>query len=555
MRRVLTIFLLLAISENASAGDELKFRSDEHRLLADSTFAAVLREIGLRDENGWAIRIGDSSIDGSGVLGLSTVIWNDANFGRLTAHFAEDDMRSERFHARTQSILQQLRVLSRDRIEAEWLNRVGRGANAVFPPEKNGLNVVANYVLYHVIALHYAQRAGDVIESPATALNNLKLALTYEAMAQGFLADAFSAGHMLVPRGDSFDSLHPANNRVAHNKYGVGGIYVVNSLGSVWKAFGDKLLHWYAPSYNETLSASVTSLKEVFLVYFAGPGSGDIPNALGQWTALVGGEVTIGQLVESWLKWQSGADFLEQTRLPSLLRLPMPVSATWSIRTTSPDEHGIHPRKHFPQLTDPAYHDPSLLEIERSLLYSTDSVPEWAIPELVKNENPEDLIRNHPDVASVKYVQLTSLPAGYEGLQISVGATYLIGRETDTAAAQLGLGYAFFDDLRLIRNVAVQARVWIPTAESRSNLFSTTLGFSIPLASNTPVVKAIPFEIGFSAATEDYPKDGGILIGLGLESSTLGLGFTNAGITAQFMYTYMRADVDLHGPTLRFFLH
>jgi hypothetical protein len=46
--------------------------------------------------------------------------------------------------------------------------------------------------------------------------------------------------------------------------------------------------------------------------------------------------------------------------MPSLLYIPMPVGAAWSVRTDMKDKYGIYIRRNYPQFIENNFHDPDL---------------------------------------------------------------------------------------------------------------------------------------------------------------------------------------------------
>ena len=112
------------------------------------------------------------------------------------------------------TILDQLRSLDSSRLAsilkkhaATILSEAKRSqpSSGCLPSEQlSQKNVIVNYLVHHLLALHYAdgvgKRRGDASEA-------FECALIYEAIAQGYLLDAFSSGHILTPVSDPFSLL------------------------------------------------------------------------------------------------------------------------------------------------------------------------------------------------------------------------------------------------------------------------------------------------------------------------------------------------------------
>ncbi len=98
-------------------------------------------------------------------------------------------------------------------------------------------NAINMYVTMHLVAVDLAEQSGLAYRSdPAAARRLLLYAFLFNAFADHFLEDAFSAGHLVVNR-TIMASL--TNNKALHDFYSEYGTTVVNRKGEVWKAFGD----------------------------------------------------------------------------------------------------------------------------------------------------------------------------------------------------------------------------------------------------------------------------------------------------------------------------
>lgn len=491
-------------------GDGLAWEYDEHRLLADSAYAAVIR---LLDPD-------FMNIPSGGV------------FGEWCADNARDDMSPDRFHRFGRTTLEQLGQISAEELAtAVELNCCKIG------------NVVISYLQRHLAALHAAGSSTD--ENQA-----LKDALMIEAIAQGYLADAFSSGHMLVRIHSPLSGLTRRNNLETHKHYSYQGVYVINAQGQVWQAFGDGMLFGFMPSYRAVLDACETSLKEVVLTWHHAHGR-DLPTALGAWADSVRGETPVSDMVASWLEIRYGNEYLETVKLPSLMLLPMPVAASWSIRTDEKDPHDIREHLHYPQLREDGFRDPDLSEIDRSFLYSRSSVPDWMIPAelLSESADPKILIRDNPDWASVRWMQKRSMPPSFRGLLIRPGAAVAFSDKKTRVLATIGLDYGFWDDLVLLKNVSLGISV-IPSPPNADGPYIIPgFGAGLPIWSWTRL-KATHVEAGPALGLAESQVDFGAMLGIGLDSHVLNPRLGNLGITFRAGYRWLIIDRPFHGPVL-----
>ncbi|MCX6835587.1 MAG: hypothetical protein NTW07_10730, partial [candidate division Zixibacteria bacterium] len=378
------VLLLLIVFATTTA---YAWDKEEHRLLADSVFSSVMRDCATE-------------------MTAERLTSESPAFGNKAAQLVANDFDRARFHKRGQTVMDQLTELS-----VESLNAPG-GATSPAPSVDN---VVAAFFLSHIRAMRIASEAGSSNLDDSSAL---VMALHEEALAQGYLADAFAAGHILSYNDLPLSFLQRRNRIEAHNYHRDRGVYVINGRGDVWQTFGDGLLHWYPPTYRAVFDACAISLKEVLVVWYVSHGV-ELPESLAVWLKDVAKEKTPGEVVHWWLSGHTGPEYYRVIRLPSLMCLPMPITATWSYRTDEIDEHGARQRHHYPQLRENGYHDPDLADIDDALLYSSESVPEWMIPEPLRaasSVTAHELIKSDPNWASVRYVQNRHAPPSYRGL-------------------------------------------------------------------------------------------------------------------------------------------
>ncbi|UCD17983.1 MAG: hypothetical protein JSV44_03505, partial [Candidatus Zixiibacteriota bacterium] len=488
---------------------------------------------------------------------LPHYILQDRTFGQLCADLAEDDFSRNRFHEYGKTILEQLRFLKAGRIaaarkEISGTDKSGRkifdtGSPIRFPNLSTG-NVVTSYLLYHLSALHLAERAA---QSERQFQQKLSEALIMETIAQGFLADAFSSGHLLVPVSDRLAPLHGRNTRETHNFYRNQGVYVINSRGEVWQTFGDRLMHWYAPAYRAVLEACRHSLRELLIVFYHSKGR-EIPPKLNSWLNAVAPNKSPASVVSLWLSVRDGVDYYAERWLPTLMLLPMPVTASWSYRTQERDSHNIRKRRHFPQLREEGFHDPDLINIDRSFLYPRDKVPDWLIPQIFLNEKPvtpDSLIRTHPDWASVQWIQNRHVPPSFKGMLLGFGGQMTIADGENNTGGMLAVGYGLWNDLLLVRNVSVGITLYPSLHQPERLMLAQTAGFDFPF-SITSWLGAFRAEGGTAIGLRRKYDDIGGMFAIGLNSRVFSLRFTNAGFTWRLKYQCFYLERTIKGLAL-----
>jgi hypothetical protein len=123
--------------------------------------------------------------------------------------------------------------------------------------ELNATNAINMYVAVHSAAILLAEQAGAHPDIEK-AKKLLYYAFLYNAYADHFLQDAFSAGHLLVNRS-LFASI--TNNKALHDFYSNYGTSVVNARGNIWTAYGDKHFNQQHLQYEKKWGADRYSLS------------------------------------------------------------------------------------------------------------------------------------------------------------------------------------------------------------------------------------------------------------------------------------------------------
>jgi hypothetical protein len=535
----IALFVLLLQPSVASASDV-----EEHLILADSVYHGVLTEYGFvrsSTDHRWGNH-GDTVV-------IPMALWAGRSFGDLSAWMARDDRSLSRYHHRGRTILEQLAPVTAEVLEETYQKHKHTDLGLA---EHKGASVIGNYLIHHHLALRYARDAGA-----EKADDGLRRALSYEAMAQGYLTDAFSGSHILVPVPDRFSTLNRDNLRKAHDRYGSDGVYVINSRGDVWRTFGDNLLFWYGPSRQFVLEACKTSIREVFLSYFVAMQHEVVGRSVPAWLEGVADADTMRARVQEWSVPNDGAHYYVDQRMPSLTLLPMAVTATWSVQSSDVDAHGIRKRFHYPQLRDAGLHDPDLRGVDKDFLYSEDVVPAWLIPSQLRDNEPRKLIRNDPSIASVRFIQERHFPPSYAGLLTSVGGGVAFGEEKDGLATSIGLGYGMLNDFFFLNKLSADV-VFNPNfAEDRRMLLSSTFraGIALPLRIPYDVIQATRVELGYAWGLRSPFKDHGVKLALGLESPTIPLLFTYSGITLRLKHQWLFFDEGISAVLFEIVLH
>lgn len=549
MRYVTTSLTVILLVAGLSGSDARAWDKNEHRMLADSVYHSVMRECA-RSLDDTAYLIGDAG----GGLVLPHKAWDQHTFGELCASSAADDLAKNRFHDLGKTIMEQLESLSAEQIETQL-----RAAGFTHTPGQeletrplSADNVIQSYLLHHLYAM---QLVATALQPDQDDRRLVLEALAFEAVAQGYLADAFSAGHILVHRADPLAFLHRRNIIEAHNRNRTRGAYVVNSQGDAWQTFGDEVMHWYGPSYIKVLQACRNSLMELVAVVYA---SGDYaqPDLPETWPSWAKTRITSGPTEAQWQKPSDGVDYYLTNSVPTLRLLPMSVTATWSYRTDDKDEHDIRRHHHYPQLRDEGLHDSSLSPKEIKELYWRSSMPPWMTPKPFRSNSANDpdwLVRHDRDWASVRWTQTRSIPPSYKGVLLHIGGQLTHRGGRGLIGGLVGVGYCRWDDLVLLNNLSIDMIVTTAAADHDRPLMVSSVGFGVPIKQG--LLYAVRFECGLAADLEsDYDKYG-FMCAVGVDSPVLPLGFTEAGVTARLKYQRFRLHPTLHGPSLQLILH
>jgi hypothetical protein len=362
-------------------------------------------------------------------------------------------------------------------------------------------------------------------------------------VALGFLADAFSSAHMFVPVHLALTGLQGANVRAAHAFFASEGAYVVNGAGEAWQTFGDGLLEWYDPTRRHVQQACVESVREVHLVRAVRAGGLAPGAAFRAWADSVAAPGGWEAAVSGWLRVEPGAFFYEEARLPGLLRIPMPVSASWSVRLEERDEHGFARRRHFPRLRESAGEDPLAGALDPRFVYPRSALPEWMVPELAGADWVE-VVRTDPNVASVHYVQARDFPPSLAGVIVAAGGGALLGENGGMVSAAAGYAWEFAIPLGFARSgFELEWYERLGDAERRALAPYLLLGLRVARG----LLDGVHVRLGY-AFTRGSPLDeDGYAWGVGASTPAVQLPFTYAGLSLRLGYAQFRLEDALDG--------
>jgi hypothetical protein len=552
IRAVWYLLAIILIGARASA-----WTFAEHVNLADSalsaivhecpTCATILREIGSLGQSPPSDR--DTST-------------SDTTFGRITGKFAKDQFARGRFHVRGATTLVELRfipeeILRQVFLDVEELEFDSKYSRRLLSTAKaRADNVVANYLINHLIALVKA-RSGN--RKSAVVSEGIKQALLWEAVAQGYLADAFSSSHMVVPVHTQLSFLTGRNNKEASRAFANRGWYMMNSRGDVWQGFGERLLDWYLPTYEPVLEACQTSLRELFVAYLTQKGE-PWPPAFTQWVRTTHVEQLEPVSNGHWKTLTRAEGYLDPAKdeiaLPTLRLIPMPITATWSEHQTDSSVYYRGKRKHFPQLAEDNLHDSSLCYLDEIALYHKRDVPIWMIPEPLRRPSPEpadSLVKFELYWASVQYLQDFKMPLAPRGLQIHLSEQSNFSHGSGTYL-RFGVGYGLHAPrFALVDPLSIQTE-FIPgiLAHDRS-LYAVNAGLGVVniLKGRSRLLPGfVRIDVGYSFGTDGNTRVSGFMIGPAIDYDLTTFGSFNAGLRLRIGYRWYCLKPTIGGITV-----
>jgi len=327
-----------------------------------------------------------------------------------------------------------------------------------------------------------------------------------------------------------------------------------------------------------------SSLQELFLVYYVYVDSTAIPDRLRSIIDTNQKGMTIPAIVRGWTETYDLKDYYELLHMPTLLRLPVPISATWSISAQTPN--GESQRFHYPQVRDSdqdsGFRDPDKENIDEEFLYPSNALPPWLLPERWipadslhgyrlrdvskgrRDTLAANLIRHDKTIASVRFEQERYIPPSYWGLILTCGGGYLSYKGSTSGVAQVGAAYspaiAILADVPLLDRLSAgvtyssfldngSLRDLLSVSEGLS--FSTTLK-PYRLGTRKPFryIEYVRVECGYVWGLRDALTSHGGLISVSLESGTIPLWFTYSGITIRPKFSWMFLEETMRGASV-----
>jgi hypothetical protein len=255
----------------------------------------------------------------------------------------------------------------------------------------------------------------------------------------------------------------------------------------------------------------------------------------------------------AWLQSRRGGDFYAELRLPSLLTIPMPVSATWSLRTDGHDAHGMRIRRHVPQVLTEGSYDPTLERGDLRHVYKPGQFPFWMTPAAILRSDPGLPLAEDPDVASVRFVQERNHIPTRAGLMLTgslggvAGDGHRPGRYIAAGAAYTAKVYLLFANLWITPELD-----WFPRFQRPGvSVYSATLG----LALTTPVDRRwLQPEIGYAWGRGGVTEHG-VRFSLGLDLISTPIELTYSGFTMRAKLDVIYLDETYYALGLQVLLH
>ena len=515
------------------------FSAGEHQLAAKSAVRALTVELCGLPGDSLILPIGSGKF-----LRLPAVLREGMRFEHIAAGGRERSY--ERYQLRRRTVREQLARISRDEISGLVDHRRDHAGG----PGASRRGAVGNYLVVHWLAIRLAHEAGG--ESPTK--DKLIASLAEEGLAQRYLIDAFAAGHLLMPAKTPLSWTHPVNLSVAYEKFSERGVYVINSCHEEWRTVGDGRLLWYPAARRHVEEACASSLREVVASFYGTLRSGDRPASLTNW---LGERCPAGDpwdWVSSWTGERNAVAYYAELRLPTLLLVPMPITAAWSVPAGAPvpgsQESGrpVRARSYVPQLQGDGNHAEDLSPEEERSLYTRESMPSWlAAP-------PATGGARAPLRASVLYHQPLWEPPSYRGLLLGGGWGL---RVRGKAFESVTVGWGFLDgllnldrlpDLKRVGAEVGYLRGW--SGPSRDFAVASVVGdLSTPTAGN------IHIEGGYGRGLSRNDERGGPVFAAGLSLDRIEIPLFYLAVAPRLKYQVAFSDPRRKGFTVEAILH
>jgi len=511
----------------------IAFTPEEHAELASEVFAIVSEELmgSASDSLCFPLGYGES-------IGTAPPCARWSAFSRVERNEAKRDRSYAHYQVSFATVQQQLAKIS----GSGGLPDLGSEGHA----QEEG--TVVNFLVEHWQAMRLANRAGRE-QSGRTEL--LETCFLHEARAQVYLADAFSAGHMLVPRRTLLSWIHPINLQVVHDHYSDIGVYVANSRRQAWRAFGCGTLQWYSAPWHHVREACAASLREVLACFYAGCPESLRPEPLGRWLKGECQSCNPWAWVDEWLSSKGAVPLYTGLRLPSLTHIPVPITAAWSrasdsVRLGSEGQSlPVYERQYFPQFRERGQYASDLRPDEIRTLYSSQSFPAWA-----------QLPAQTTEYAPVHFHQLLRIPASYQGALLVVGMGHrVLGAKVDQytiVRAGWGildelLGVEVLPDLRRLGIEAGYARGWNGSGDAVSGVATLEIA--------APTIADFHFETGYAWGVRHPLNHRGPVLGFGLTTEAFRMPIVYLGAAVRLKYEIEYLNERTGGVALELVVH
>ena len=464
------------------------------------------------------------------------------SFSRLAGRWHHVIGKRERHQVLGETPMAQLRALTVSDLEdyidrARNFSEIGDDGVERFVFNIESGNSVSNYLIAHIIALDFAGNPDTPFER----------ALEWEMQAAFFLADTFSSSYIMTPAHKKLAAVQSNNIEFARYFFRTQGAFVINGYGQAWQTFGDHVLMWYPVSYQKVEDALVRSMNELFLCRAIATNKELSSDRHGPWFSLCAQDRDSREVVGDWLTPADGPDYFSQKRLPGLISIPTPISATWSVRSGGRNADGKARRYHYPQLREPGLHNADDPRLDHDFLPSRTDVPDWMLAPALRDSSTAANIYTNPDVASVAYTQTRYVEPSYSGLIFTMGGGILKRGDESVGVLSGGLGHAWETLVPVAGSLrgAFEGEVSFPLNGDASAVIARTTGaVGMP---GLPLFNALHLELGWAWTLEDVIRDDGFRWGIGVVTKPVHLDWTYAGMSVRLRYESFKLDNNLHG--------
>jgi hypothetical protein len=244
--------------------------------------------------------------------------------------------------------------------------------------------------------------------------------------------------------------------------------------------------------------------------------------------------------------------------------IPMPLSAAWSVKVDERNELDLAERSYYPQLADSGLHDSSLEPYLLAHLYSASAVGGWMRLDRLEGSSALELVKEDPEVASVRFVQHFAIPPAYHGFITTYGVSGIVNDRGNGWGASFGMGYGIANNLLVMENPSIELRIAPAFDESERFLIMANAGatfdlstLSLMLLGKEPpdVLSRGRFDVAFVRAARKAYEASGARVAAGIEFRPLNLPYAYLGLTTRVGYQLVVLERTLHGPFIELVVH